>query len=188
MARWMINSWLLLLLVGAGSLQARLIHPQDVNLVQLETKEYQRFSSIETRADDNSEDNYRLPNNTVPVSYNVELWTDVHNGTREFKGIVKIDLQVIEATNTITLHARQTDNFTASIVSKDTANSNSIPLTVTYESKREFLLLTSTSNFAANTNWTLTIEYTGFLRTDQGGFYISSYTDDEGAIQIIDFV
>ncbi|KAM8705012.1 hypothetical protein ACLKA7_009467 [Drosophila subpalustris] len=185
MARWMINSWLLLLLVGAGSLQARIIHPQDVNLVQLETKEYQRFSSIETRADDNSEDNYRLPNNTVPVSYNVELWTDVHNGTREFKGIVKIDLQVIEATNTITLHARQTDNYTASIVSKDTANSNSIPLTVTYESKREFLLLTSTSNFDANTNWTLTIEYTGFLRTDQGGFYISSYTDDEGAIHYL---
>ncbi|XP_034486438.1 aminopeptidase N [Drosophila innubila] len=188
MARLQFNSWLLLLILGLASAQARLIHPQDVDLVQVESKGYQQFSNIETRADDNSDYNYRLPNNTVPVSYNVELWTEVHTGKREFQGKVIIDLQVIEATSSITLHARQTENFKASIISKDTVNSNSIPLTVTYESRREFLLLTptsSTNNFAANTNWTLTIEYTGFLRTDQGGFYLSSYTDDEGEVHYL---
>lgn len=186
MARFLINSLLLLLFLGFGSLQARLIHPQDGDLVQVESKGYQQFSNIETRADDNGSNNYRLPNNTVPVSYDVELWTEVHTGKREFQGKVKIDLQVIEATNTITLHARQTSDYKASIVSKDTANSNPIPLTTTYESTREFLRLTPTSgntNFAANTNWTLTIEYTGLLRTDQGGFYLSSYTDDQSVVQ-----
>ncbi|XP_062123708.1 aminopeptidase N [Drosophila sulfurigaster albostrigata] len=187
MARWIINCGLLLLILG--SLQARLIIPTDEDLVQIETKGYHQLSSaIQPRVDDNSEGNYRLPNTTSPVSYDVELWTNVHTGIREFNGTVKIDLQVTEATNTITLHARQTDNYTAEIVSKDTATATPIALTVTNSSAREFLYFTPTTGsntFALGTNWTLTINYTGFLRTDQGGFYLSTYTDDAGVVHYL---
>ncbi|KAH8358874.1 hypothetical protein KR093_002950 [Drosophila rubida] len=189
MARWIINSGLLLLILGVGSLHARHFIPADEDLVQIETKGYQQLSNIiQPRADDNSPNNYRLPNNTAPVSYDVELWTNVHTGIREFNGTVKIDLQVLGATSTITLHARQTGNYTATIHSKDTATSTPIALTVTSDTQREFLYFTpssGTTNFAAGTNWTLTINYTGFLRTDQGGFYISSYTDDQGAVHYL---
>ncbi|KAH8311143.1 hypothetical protein KR044_004566 [Drosophila immigrans] len=189
MARWLIDCGLLLLILGVGCVQARLIIPTDEDLVQIENKGYQQFpSSIQPRADDNSENNYRLPNNTAPVSYDVELWTNVHAGIRQFNGTVKIDLQVLETTNRITLHARQTGNYTATILSKDTATSTPVELTVTTDAVREFLYLTPTSGtntFAEGTNWTLTISYTGFLRTDQGGFYISSYTDDQGAVHYL---
>lgn len=185
MARWMLNSWPLLLLLVAASQQARLPPVEDV--VQLETKGYQALSgSFETREDNNSEDNYRLPNNTVPIAYNVELWTQVHNGTRNFSGSVTIDLQVLEASNTITLHARQTENFEAILQSKDSATSAPISLNVNYENTREFLTfkpVDDTISFAKDSNWTLSINYTGLLRNDMGGFYISTYTDDSNVVQ-----
>ncbi|TMW48643.1 hypothetical protein DOY81_006273 [Sarcophaga bullata] len=55
--------------------------------------------------------NYRLPNNTYPVHYAIELTTAVHSGQRPFTGIVVIDIVVAEATTQIVLHARQTTGF-----------------------------------------------------------------------------
>ncbi|BFF91422.1 aminopeptidase N [Drosophila madeirensis] len=185
MAMWLLNSCLLLLL-AAVSLQARLILPQDDGLLngQLETKS-QFFA---TSRDDNDVNNYRLPNNTAPESYKVELWTNVHNGTRAFNGSVQIDLQVLELSSSITLHYRQTSNFTATIVSRDQANAQPIELDVTPDTVREFLTITpklATVTFAANTNWTLSIVYNGTLRNDMGGFYISSYTDDDNIVHYL---
>ncbi|XP_017058642.1 aminopeptidase N [Drosophila ficusphila] len=180
MARWLLNSCILLLL-AVGSLQARLI-PQlsSDDDFQLETKGSALF--IAPRVDDNSEGNYRLPNNTEPESYNVELWTNVHTGDNQFNGTVKINLRVLETSAEIKLHYRQTSNFVASIISRDNATATAIPLTVATELQREFLILTPTDSsvsFLADTNWTLTINYNGTHRTDMGGFYLSSYTDDD---------
>ncbi|XP_017141907.2 aminopeptidase N [Drosophila miranda] len=181
MAMWLLNSSLLLLLLAAVSLQARLILPQDDG--QLETKG-QFFA---TPRNDNDEGNYRLPNNTAPESYKVELWTNVHSGARDFNGSVQIDLQVLELSSSITLHYRQTSNFTASIISRDEV-AQAIELDVTTDTDREFLTLTpklANVTFAANTNWTLSIDYNGTLRSDMGGFYISSYTDDDSTVHYL---
>lgn len=184
MARWIVNSLPLLLLLVAASQQARLISPPVDEFKQLETKGDQSLvRNIESRADDNSVNNYRLPNNTVPISYNVELWTEVHKGTRDFRGVVKIDIQVVEDTKTITLHHRQINEFSATIQSKDSVSSQPIAVTGSKEATREFLILTHTDTLKAGSNWTVTITYTSQLRVDMGGFYRSSYTDDSGAVQ-----
>ncbi|EDW84909.1 uncharacterized protein Dwil_GK12887 [Drosophila willistoni] len=175
MAKWLLNSCLLLLL-GAVSLQAGLIIPH-TDVEQIETKGYQ---VITPRVDDNSPDNYRLPNNSIPVSYNVELWTNVHEGDTNFNGTVKIDIQIVEASVNITLHARQTSNFVATIIDRDNATATEINLEVdASDTTREFLVLSAEGlTFDPNTNWTLTIKYTGLLRLDMGGFYMSSYTEN----------
>ncbi|XP_043653070.1 aminopeptidase N [Drosophila teissieri] len=181
MARWLLNSFSLILLMAVGSLQARLILPLSLDDGQLETKGAALFAT--PRVDDNSAGNYRLPNTTEPESYNVELWTNVHTGDDQFNGIVNIDIRVLNETSNITLHYRQTSNFEASIISRDVVTPTAIPLTVTPELQREFLVLTRTTAgeaFGANTNWTITIKYNGTHRTDMGGFYLSSYTDDDG--------
>lgn len=183
MARRLVNSWPLLLLLVAASQQASLIPPPVDDVAQLETKGDQSLAGyIESRVDDNSQTNYRLPNNTVPISYNVELWTEVHNGTREFRGVAKIDIQVVEDTKTITLHYREIDEFGSTIQSKDIASSQPIPVVSTLAS-REFLVLTHTDTLKAGTNWTVVITYTSKLRSDMGGFYMSSYEDDDGTVQ-----
>ncbi|XP_017873367.1 PREDICTED: aminopeptidase N [Drosophila arizonae] len=186
MARWIVNSLPLLLLLIAGSQQARLISPPVDEFKQLETKGDQSLVRyIEPRADNNSVDNYRLPNNTVPISYNVELWTEVHKGTRNFSGVVKIDIQVVEDTKMITLHYRQISSFNATIQSKDSLSSQPIAVVGSTETTREFLILTHTDTLKAGSNWTVTINYTSQLRLDMGGFYISSYTDDNGAVHYL---
>ncbi|KAH8382804.1 hypothetical protein KR009_005334 [Drosophila setifemur] len=180
MALWLLKSCILLLVLAGSGLQARLIPPLSLDSAQLEGK---GSYSISTRVDDNSEGNYRLPNNTAPEEYRVELWTNVHNGTREFNGYVEIDIQVLELTTEIKLNYRQTEAFNASIISRSEANASEVLLNVAIDSQREFLTFTPTDSgvsFAADTIWTLRVAYTGILRSDMGGFHRTSYTDDEG--------
>ncbi|EDV42535.1 uncharacterized protein Dana_GF18037 [Drosophila ananassae] len=174
-------SWILMVL-AVSSLESLLIPPRPT-LLESSQLEAGAQESTSPRLDDNSEENYRLPNNTAPEAYRIELWTDVHNGDREFYGTVQIDIEVLEESSEIKLHYRQTEGFEASIVSRDEVNSTEIPLNVTLDPQREFLVLTATetnTSFAANTKWTLTVNYNGTLRSDMAGFHRTSYTDDNG--------
>ncbi|XP_054081471.1 aminopeptidase N-like [Zeugodacus cucurbitae] len=123
---------------------------------------------------------YRLPNATEPVHYDVELTTSVHNGTKSFQGTVNIVIKVVEDTKAIVLHKRQIDILKATILNTDVASAVVQTLTVAFEDEREFLTLTPASQnvvFNKGSNWNLTISYAGELRTDNGGFYLSTYTD-----------
>ncbi|XP_017058620.1 aminopeptidase N [Drosophila ficusphila] len=127
------------------------------------------------------EDNYRLPNETVPVHYDVNLSTNVHTGDTVFNGTVAITLNVTAATSEIVVHARQLENYTASIIQVGVEGAVAQELDHSYEAAREFLTFSRTGvTFPADTTWILTINYQGHLRTDNGGFYLSTFTDEEG--------
>ncbi|XP_062123709.1 aminopeptidase N [Drosophila sulfurigaster albostrigata] len=137
---------------------------------------------LETRDD---EATYRLPNNTEPISYDVVLSTNVHTGETGFNGTVTITLEVIETSTTITVHARQLANFTASIIAAD-GQGTATQLQFTQDTDREFLSFYANDlTFTAGTTWLLTINYQGNLRTDNGGFYLSTYTDEEGTTKYL---
>lgn len=127
--------------------------------------------------------NYRLPNNTYPEHYDLTLTTNVHTGERDFTGTVIIDIVIVEATTEIVLHARQLEGFQVTIKNPSTGLSEE--LSYSYEVEREFLTLKRKINtpFPAGSKWQLTIVYKGKLRTDNKGFYISSYVDDQGKTQ-----
>ncbi|KAH8312883.1 hypothetical protein KR044_013473, partial [Drosophila immigrans] len=138
----------------------------------------QRF---QTRAD---EETYRLPNNTEPISYDVVLSTHVHLGETGFNGTVIINLEVTETSSIIVVHARQLSNFTASI--KQAGQGTEIQLQYSQDEDREFLKFFATDvTFTKGTTWLLTINYQGNLRTDNGGFYLSTYTDEQGATKYL---
>ncbi|EDW84908.1 uncharacterized protein Dwil_GK12888 [Drosophila willistoni] len=142
--------------------------------------------AITPRAD---EDNYRLPNDTIPSHYAIELTTNVHNnGETKFTGIVTITLDVVTETNKIVIHARQLENFTASITRSTGGDSITVKPTYDNTDGREFLVLSfedETFTLPADSTWLLTINYEGNLRTDNGGFYLSSYTDETGATKYL---
>lgn len=127
--------------------------------------------------------NYRLPNNTRPVSYDIHLTTNVH--TQEdfnFTGQVAIRLVAIEASRTITVHQRQ---LTIGTVSLSLATSPTTPIALNpfeYDSTTELLTFTlSSDDLVPNIEYILTIAYSGVLRTGQAGFYRSSYLADDGS-------
>lgn len=121
---------------------------------------------------------YRLPNNTVPTSYDVAFQTRVDIPDFTFSGTVRIGILTREASSSITLHHRQ-----LVIVSAVLWTTDAVPVSVpvgapTYVPETEKLTIPVLSVLPVNTAYTLVITYTGILRTNQGGLYRSSYNID----------
>ncbi|KAH8382803.1 hypothetical protein KR009_005333 [Drosophila setifemur] len=169
---------LLLVLLVATSIQGAVVR-QFPPFEQLQNLELPNQRSVVPFAD---EDNYRLPNETIPVEYDVTLTTNVHTGDKHFTGTVAITLKVEETTSKIVVHARQLENFTATVQQLNVAEAPVHTLTtIEYEAEREFLSLSQTGlQFPEDTTWVLTIKYEGNLREDNGGFYLSTFEDEAG--------
>ena len=121
-------------------------------------------------ADENS---LRLPKSSAPLSYDLTLTTNVHLGQRAFTGNVKIEIEIRELTDVITLHNRRlvVQNFKVS-----DQNGIEIQTQNSSETEKEFFQLTrTTGQFQQGEKYTIEIDYTGQLQTGTSGFYRSSY-------------
>ncbi|XP_058056487.1 aminopeptidase N-like [Anopheles bellator] len=137
------------------------------------------------------DENYRLPNNTYPLRYNLELTTSIHNdsiGSDRFKFEGKVTVQLMTedqiVTNNITLNYRRIEIKHVKLWYEQGGaehiilNDNS---SFTLDEQREFL--TIHSPLPLEGMYYLEIHYNGTLREDNAGFYRSSYTDDSGVIR-----
>lgn len=122
---------------------------------------------------------FRLPNNTVPIHYDVSLLTDIHLGNFDFFGTVTIDIRVVEATETITVHYRQS---TISSIDLLNLNGQIIESNVDYEQieEVEFLVIKPRTALLELNQYKVVIRYRALLRTDDYGFYRASYFNEEG--------
>ncbi|XP_058121714.1 aminopeptidase N-like [Anopheles ziemanni] len=135
--------------------------------------------------------NYRLPNNTFPLRYNIELTTNIHNDTIgddrfRFDGKVTIQLMAIgqPIENNITLNFRQINikhvklwhiqNGWEQILIDD-------GISFTLDQVREFVTVHSPQPL--NGSYYLELQYNGTLREDNAGFYRSSYRTDDGSVR-----
>lgn len=132
---------------------------------------------------------YRLPNSTKPEAYVVDLTTNIHNSVFDFVGTVAIDIVVLQPTPVITLHQRQ---LTISFITLESfpLTGATIPLSPhTYDPISEFVSIPLESGtLTVNGRYRLIITYTGTLRTDEAGFYRSSYVADDGTRRFLFFV
>lgn len=128
------------------------IRPLDPNNVQ-------KFT-IGSRAD---EQNYRLPNDTKPETYDITLITTVDEAVDgdeinfNFDGTVKINIKVLEETNKVTLHARQLTIKTAELFDENTNIAGEFEYLVV----PEFLIIPTKQNLQKDKNYNLVITYTG---------------------------
>ncbi|KAL5284041.1 hypothetical protein ACFFRR_006360 [Megaselia abdita] len=132
---------------------------------------------LETKADSI---NYRLPNETIPIHYDVHLTTRVHSKEEDFSGVVKISINVLADTKSVVLHARELTIDSAQI----TDNAKVIPCDAVYptENPTEFLTITPKDGQILTKGKQLVVEitYHGKLRKDNGGFYLSTYKSENG--------
>lgn len=122
---------------------------------------------------------YRLPNNTLPIRYDVWLSTEIHRGEFAFSGRVTIQILVLQNTNSITLHYRQ---LTITNVNLASVSGQVIQAQVPYRLMEdvEFLVITPSEQLNINQLYVVEITYTSSLRDDDAGFYRSSYLDAQG--------
>lgn len=122
---------------------------------------------------------FRLPNATLPNSYDVTLRTRIHDGDFAFSGNVKVNISIVEPTNRITLHHRYLTVQEVRLWSG--ANNSSVPvLSFSYNSTFEFFSVAVQETLAPGETFILDVDYNGTLRSDEAGFYRSSYLADNG--------
>lgn len=130
-----------------------------------------RIENIEVQAGDPL--SYRLPNNTVPISYDIHFHTRVDIEDFNFNGVVRIGIRTKEVSTSITLHHRQLTIVSAQLWTNDDVL---VPVgDPIYVVETELLTIPVLSVLPNNTDYTLEINYAGILRSDNGGLYRSSY-------------
>lgn len=129
---------------------------------------------------------YRLPNNSVPLQYEIFLKTDVDKANFDFTGRVKIHIKIIEPSTTITLHYRKTQ-----IDKVDLLDVNGVleeaNLILNYDMQREFLIVNLSDEKSPNEEILLDIQYHGVIRDDSSGFYRAKYYRDGNKDDIVWF-
>lgn len=129
-------------------------------------------------ADEDEGVNYRLPNNSIPLRYEIWLKTDVEKQNFEFSGRVKIHIKIVEDTNVITLHHRQITIEQIDLLNTSRTLTSS-RLFFRPEPKIEFLTIMLPRDFKEDEEFILDITYKGTLRNDKAGFYRASYKNEK---------
>lgn len=124
---------------------------------------------------------YRLPNNTRPISYDLQITTNVHTHTNlGFSGKVGIRFIVLETSRTITLHQRQLTIGATSLVLANNPDQSIALAPIQYNAVTEFLTITlATTDLIVGNEYILTIDFNGTHRVDKGFFYLS-YKNAQG--------
>jgi Peptidase M1 N-terminal domain len=160
-----VVSVLLCLVISANGQRSKLYRDFDPTI--------DRFSSVNRQGVA-----YRLPNDTIPLRYDIGLTTRIDLGNFFFNGNVAIRFLVLQSTNQVTIHSKQ---LTISSVSLKSASGFQLPITFQLDAVTEFLTVTlQLGNFALNQEYILTVVYYGELRKDDQGFYRSSYVNGQG--------
>lgn len=128
--------------------------------------------------------NYRLPNNTKPDSYDITIATNIHRNDFSFSGRVVINLHVLEPSYNITIHARQLDIKAIRLV---TSFGGVVYLNShVHDNVTDHLFIPTQVQLQKDTQYILTVEYSGVLRTDRLGFYRDTYINAKGETKKVD--
>ena len=125
--------------------------------------------------------NPRLPEQVVPKHYAIELAPDLHTAT--FSGSVTIDIDIVEATDTIVCNAAELDIDGALLEAG--GSSRGLDAALDSEAQRLTLAPVEGSRPFAPGPARLRIRFSGVLNDQLRGFYRSTYTDDSGRAQVI---
>lgn len=129
--------------------------------------------------------NYRLNTDIEPINYKIELTPHFENAT--FDGTVEIELRTAKTNvKDITLHQNGLNFGTKILTSKPVfTNINGFAATravasivgTEYDDVTNIFNLKLSSELEPNQTYILYFAYTGTLRTDMHGFYLSSYQE-----------
>uniref|UniRef100_A0A182P448 Aminopeptidase n=1 Tax=Anopheles epiroticus TaxID=199890 RepID=A0A182P448_9DIPT len=124
---------------------------------------------------------YRLPSYIVPTHYKLYLETQVHTGNRSYSGSVDIHLDVRQEARTIYVHNRGLRITSNELYRVDPSSNLTFLETLAYtqDVEREFVIF-AIRQALAPAEYVLRLDFEGELRTDDDGFYLSSYLDANG--------
>lgn len=121
--------------------------------------------------------NHRLPNNSIPLRYDLWLKTDINAGNFKFQGRVKIRIRIVEATQKITLHVHELKVQKINLFDlKNNLVSPNLPFE--YVESVKFLIISLPRLMNRDNETVLEIWYNGELSNDEKGFFRKNYEDE----------
>ena len=123
---------------------------------------------------------YRLPKNLIPYYYDLKIFTNFDSFTKpsNFNGSVEISFKCLADTNRIVLNAYDLVIRNDSIMVVDIDNGDryiySKPINDRY---KQILIIPLLKSLKLGHNYSIYIEYEGFLIEDNAGLYLASYLD-----------
>lgn len=184
MATWKLIVFVAIVSLAAakryeGELEAlKLRHFLTNNLGSTESLS-EKFNAVESASEKFDNSHFRLPNNTRPNHYVLRIGTEIHSGNFSFDGVVRINISVLETSNTITLHSRNHNIQQVLLFNPDGTN---FPTAISYvmDAEREFLIITSAQTLPEGRDFTLAITFSASLEEFQNrGFIRLSTVDSE---------
>jgi len=128
---------------------------------------------------DDTETNYRLPNNTIPVHYKINLTPYLEEDNFTFYGESNVKIEIRVASSKISLHSKELEiNETATTLIR---NDGTIfkPTEHIYNDETNTLTLNFENALSSNL-YTLNMKFAGNLFEDKKGFMKIPYTDEAG--------
>ncbi|XP_068087171.1 aminopeptidase N-like [Anabrus simplex] len=124
--------------------------------------------------------NYRLPRSLWPTQYDLEIlpFIGYPDSNFTYQGQVYIEIECVERTNVITLHAKDLHilvDYTY-VEEKDNGENINIVQQKTYP-EVDFYTTTLQSPLYENHTYLMYVKFTGYLTEGLAGFYRSSYED-----------
>ncbi|KXS98509.1 hypothetical protein AC578_5517 [Pseudocercospora eumusae] len=119
-----------------------------------------------------------LPKNVKPLHYNVTL--DPNFESFMYTGTVEIELDVIEATDSISLNALELDITETKLVKTSDGSVIAASPTLSHDEDSQTTKVDLHHTVPANTKVTLVQKFTGKLNDNMAGFYRSSYKGADG--------
>jgi len=128
-------------------------------------------------------DVFRLPNSTEPIDYTLKIQTIIEPKSNQFKftGNVTINIRVKTTTkelilNAVDLEIKQIEISDTNLPTGTNIGSLSYSLSVKNE---QLIIQLDQPGLIADRFYNVKITYSGQLRRDMTGFYLSSYLDEE---------
>lgn len=123
--------------------------------------------------------NYRLPDNAVPVHYDIELIPHIEEDNFTFDGKSDIILEIRRATQNLSLHALDLTIDETETVLISSYIIVHTPIAHNYDNETEILTLHFNEELSPGM-YSLNIQYVGILNTDLHGFFRTSYVNENG--------
>jgi aminopeptidase N len=126
-----------------------------------------------------------LPKSFKPVHYDLEVF-NINVVDDTFEGKVKIQLDVKEASEFLSLHAVDIEFKECKLSYTHSKTESSVPIEgVSIDTKNETALLKLGDKVPEGAKALLEISYNAKIKTNMNGFYRSQYTDKDGKDQIM---
>lgn len=123
---------------------------------------------------DFNNENFMLPKTTRPINYKLWIKSNIDQGILKYQGKTSIELEVLEATNAIVLHAMYLQIETIKLVNVD--GREIVIESHDYDLYLEFLMIYTKTQLEPTNIFNLTIEYTADISLYfQTGFFATSY-------------